>query len=524
MLKFWKNPEFVRHCRSELRRSRALTVLAVVVVLWILVGLGCWAERTHEMERARSSSEQTGRPTATQLADMEERNPAEFWLLYYRSLMIGQVGLLTFWVLFACAQSVSGERERKTWDFQRTTRLSSSELLIGKLLGEPVLAYFIIFCCIPVSFFAGLRGEVGFLGVLYAYAIIFSSALFVGMIGIWLSSMFESRSRGVGILGALGLYALISIAAAFSDTMFPGIAALSPFTGLSSLSGTLGTTRGAINPTLFSHRIPWVAMTLLLHITFGAWFVLMVVRNLKRDPDELRMLSRWQVVGCVAFLNLLAYGLFDQTAEANLNAKDFATLIVGLNTLILALMGLATLTPHERLKVWWRRAHAKQAGIFAEDGLPWPWLAISAAIAYGLMIWGLSAWKSALGYDPKVFESGAIQLLGILIFITRDVLFIQWCTLTRMRAPVFKGILFLGLYYAAMIIITVVLNINSYQTSARFANLVTPGGIFRRFDGFYFPATVFAGMGIQLAAIMVLLMLINRRLARPVSIPSTIAG
>lgn len=204
--------------------------------------------------------------------------------------------------------------------------------------------------------------------------------------------------------------------------------------------------------------------------------------------------------------------------------SEFATLMVGLNTLILALMGLATLTPHERLKVWWRRNHSKQAGIFAEDGLPWPWLAISALIAYGLMIWGLSAWKWALGYNPKAFQSGAIQLLAILIFITRDVLFIQWCTLTRMRAPALKGILLLGLYYVTTIIIAIVLNISSYETSLKFANLVTPGGVFNRFDGFHFPATVFVGMGLQLAVIMFLLMVINRRLARPAVIPVGTAG
>jgi hypothetical protein len=522
MLKFWQNPEFVRHLRSELRRTRALSVLAVVIVLCVLVGLGCWAQRDNYMANVRLSSRETGSPTPAQLELLEQRNPIEFWQLYYRALMTGQLGILSFWVLFACAQSVSGERERKTWDFQRTTRLAPAELLIGKVLGEPALAYFIVICCIPISVFAGLRGEIGFLRVVYAYTLVFSSALFVGVLGIWLSSMFESRSRGVGVLGALGLYALISVATSFSESMFPGVAALSPFSGLDAL---LGFSRiGPLAPTLFSHKIPWVAMSLLLYITFGSWFVVMVIRNIKKDPDELRMLSRWQVVGCVAFLNFLAYGLFDPNRTQNFSMTDFATLMVGLNALVLALMGLATLTPHERLKVWWRRNHSRQAGIFAEDGLPWPWLSVSAVIAYALMIWGLSAWKSSLGYNPKAFQSGAVQLLGILIFITRDVLFIQWCTLTRMRAPVLKGILSLGLYYATAAIIAMVLNIGSYETSLRFANLATPTGVFNRFSGFHFPATVFVGMAIQLAAIMFLLMVINRRLARPAVIPMAATG
>ena len=130
MLKFWQNPEFVRHLRSELRRTRALSVLAVLLVLWILLALGCWAERDSEMQRIRSYSDASGRPTAAELQLMEQRNPIETAQLYYRFLMMGQAGILSFWVLFACAQSVSAERERKTWDFQRTTRLSAAELLI----------------------------------------------------------------------------------------------------------------------------------------------------------------------------------------------------------------------------------------------------------------------------------------------------------------------------------------------------------------------------------------------------------
>jgi len=123
MLKFWQNPEFVRHLRSELRRTRALSVLAVVVVLCILVGLGCWAQRDGLISNARASAQASGHPTPAELELMEQRNPIEFWRLYYHALMMGQVGILSFWVLFACAQSVSAERERKTWDFQRTTRL-----------------------------------------------------------------------------------------------------------------------------------------------------------------------------------------------------------------------------------------------------------------------------------------------------------------------------------------------------------------------------------------------------------------
>src|SRR5258708_16792943 len=87
---------------------------------------------------------------------MDRQSPIIVWFNFYRILMYAQLGILTFWSLLCCAQSISGERERKTWDFQRATRLSPQELLVGKLLGEPVLAYFIVLCCLPITVLAAL--------------------------------------------------------------------------------------------------------------------------------------------------------------------------------------------------------------------------------------------------------------------------------------------------------------------------------------------------------------------------------
>ena len=50
MLEFWRNPEFVRHVRAELRAPRAITAGFLAVVVCALVGLGCWASE-HEKLR-----------------------------------------------------------------------------------------------------------------------------------------------------------------------------------------------------------------------------------------------------------------------------------------------------------------------------------------------------------------------------------------------------------------------------------------------------------------------------------------
>ena len=159
ILRFWSNPEFVRHRRSELRQTRALAVLVLVIVIGFLVGLSCWISRQNTLEDAQRLAAQFDGHWNERLAELQRRNSAEFWQLFYRVLILIQTGILTFWSLLSCAQSISGERERKTWDFQRITRLSAAEMLIGRLLGEPVLAYFIVLCCLPISIFRSSLGS-----------------------------------------------------------------------------------------------------------------------------------------------------------------------------------------------------------------------------------------------------------------------------------------------------------------------------------------------------------------------------
>src|SRR6266576_4688702 len=168
MLQFWKNPEFIRHRRSELRRGRATAVGLVVALVCVLTILACWAS---EKSKAEYSSQETiivGTITEpAQAAPQSDssgpvhRDSRNRYLAghhmdltaheAYGWLLLMQFGVLTFWSLLSGAEAISRERERGTWDFQRTTRLSPATLLIGKLLGEPVLAYFIVLCSLPIT-------------------------------------------------------------------------------------------------------------------------------------------------------------------------------------------------------------------------------------------------------------------------------------------------------------------------------------------------------------------------------------
>ena len=531
MARIWTNPEFVRHRRAELRPVRAFTVAAVVLLLCVLLGLACWSYQENMLESIRRGAE--AYPTEAwkhRLADAESHFAQYTWMLFYRWLVGLQGVALTFWTLFSCAQSVSGERDRKTWDFQRTTRLTSTEILIGKLLGEPVLIYFAVLCAAPVTMIAGLGAGLSIGIVISVQVFLAVVSMLLGLGGMWLSTLLESRTRGVGLIGALALYAFTLIIYEMNDGGLPGLAAMSPLTGFLDLLGHSPDTDPRVAlPVLFGHGISWLLMNIILCGSFSAWFALMLIRNLKRDYPEIRPLSRWQAVGCVAFLNFLIYALLKPPGATDLlkgvsaqrdwftDAKTVALFAVGMNGLFLFLMGLATLTPQERLKVWKRSSKSGESAIFADDGLSWPWLGISAVVAYALMVWGLFAWDHTFPLEMTTLQASALRLLLVLVFVTRDVLFLQWCMLTRLRAPIVKGVLFLCLYYGASIVLIALAGVSSDQAGHWMMALLTPAQVFDpQVKGMAFPAATYAGLFLQIGAVGAAIMAIQTRLMRPI--------
>jgi len=532
-MKIWSDPEFVRHRRAELRPVRAITVAAVVLVICVLLGLACWSFEQQLVENLRRLAEQWGTQAWKQrLAQAEQNFAQKTWLIFYKWLVGMQGAALTFWTLFSCAQSISGERDRKTWDFQRVTRLTPAEVLIGKLLGEPVLIYFAVLCAAPVTLIAGLAGGLSLGTVISVFAFLALTSLFLGLGGMWLSTLLESRTRGVGLIGALALYGLTLGARGMDTSGLPGLAAISPLTAMFAITGptnqytSLGGVTHPIRPVLFGHQIPWLLMCFLLCGSFSAWLALMLVRNLKRDYQEIRPLSRWQALACAAFLNFLIFALLLPSGKFDFpepvgssgwfpDAKSVATFVVAVNGLILFLMGLATLTPQERLNVWRRKRATGESAAFADDGLPWPWLGVSAVLAYGLMVAGLLAWGHALPLDASTLETAAVRLLVLLVFVTRDVLFLQWCMLTRLRQPVVKGFLYLCLYYAAATVLIVLAAVSSPNAGQWMTALLTPvQGFDRHLQGLAFPMETYVGLVLQMIATSTVLVAIDSRLRR----------
>jgi hypothetical protein len=501
VLRFWRNPEYVRHVRAELRPPRAITAALITLVICALVALSCWSAERNDLK--------------------------EFFRIFHLWLVGIQFTLLGFWCVSACGQAISRERELKTYDFLKTTQLTPAELMVGKILGAPLLGYFVVSCSLPISALAGFLGGYSAGTLLRAYTLLLVFALFISLLSLWLSMQLEkSTSIAIGFLVLLPMG--WGIGAAYSP--FPGFGAISIFPAIFSVyKADVDVTRA--RPTLFGVSASFEVLTILLYAALGAWFVLMLVRNLKKDREQIRQLSRWQAVAFGVFLNVLFYAFLDtnqlvaKPGTALVGPEDIAGFAVGLNGLILFAVGLATLTPHERLKVWWRRRAAGEESYFSESGLPWPWLVVTALAAYALLLAEAVGLGGAIALGRWQLGTAAAQLLVVLVFITRDILFLQWCNTTHMKGPLVKGFLYLCLYYISVVIIGAVISVGSASRARLLFQLFTPFGVFH-LEGAALRSQLglYVGVGLQLLIILGILKAIAGRLRAPATVGATSAA
>jgi hypothetical protein len=502
VLRFWRNPLLILHVRSDLRPARAALAAAVSLVVCILIAMGCWSANSG--------------------------NARGFWADFYAWVLGTQFVVLGVWSAGTCGQAVARERELKTFDFLKTTRLTAAELMVGKLLGAPIVAYFIVACTLPVSIVAGLVGGIRPVAVLGSVVLLLAFNLFYSLAALLGSMLVEKSSSGaVGLLGLLANLFFL----AFAESPFKGFTTISIVPALFSLH-RIDVNMGHVSPTVFGMRVPCVILSLVLYTLLGAWLALMIVRNLKRDIPQIQLLSRWQCVGLVAFWNLLFYAFLDtnmlrshsysplHVKSTTYFAYEIASYAVVWNAVFLFLIGVAALSPHEKLKVWWRKWKAGEGSYFASDGLPWPWLVPAAIIGYAMLAAEALGLRSAVPLGEWRLEFTAMAFGAFLVFTARDVLFLQWCLLTRMNHPVMKGVLFLVLYISAASLVGVVVSVISAASTTKVLTLLIPYVLLGEMvKPTIPPAFITTAIALQVGICVLILLAIQRRLARPVHAP-----
>ena len=123
---------------------------------------------------------------------------ARFGTILFQILALLQLALVIFFAAMGAASNVSQEKDRRTLILLLLTRMTNSELVLGKLFASLLNIFFMLAAAAPVFMLTTLFGGVSFMQVVRVYAVTIASALVAGSLGstlaFWREKTFQTLS------------------------------------------------------------------------------------------------------------------------------------------------------------------------------------------------------------------------------------------------------------------------------------------------------------------------------------------
>ena len=114
-------------------------------------------------------------------------------------LGIMQTVMVVFTVPTITASSISGEKERQTFDLMMTTSMSPFSIVTGKLMSGISTILLFVFSCVPIMSISFIMGGVRWGNLILFLLNIVILTIFIGSIGIFCSSV-SRKTAGANIL------------------------------------------------------------------------------------------------------------------------------------------------------------------------------------------------------------------------------------------------------------------------------------------------------------------------------------
>lgn len=423
-------PELLRNGRIQLRRGRVLAV----IVICAAVSLSAVAYFFYSPNAASS-----------EMAALD----------LVRTMVISQITVLLIGGGIYCLQSVHREKELNTFDYQRITRLKPIELAIGKLLGAPALMYLIALCLMPVTVVAAFIAQISIWTLLQIYLILLLGSITFHLLALLLSLLAPPGSSAGTIVFFLFLVGMGSMIAAGMNTF--AIHQVSPFFAVELLGSQPPRNSFVTLPLLqdlfLGRSVPHFPVLIVIYVTFSAFFLLAVARNIKRDPSVYEIYAPWQGLMFVLYLNALVLSFFRWTTplftRSGVQFQPISADNAELTLLMMALwqfaiFGFALLRNRERVRRRIRQYGATASGWWAAI---WP----SPYLLAGVLVTGCAI-VATMRYEVEDFgnwnfQVGILEVSFFAIWLARDFQYLQWMNLQRARRPLVAGVLYLIIFY-----------------------------------------------------------------------------
>jgi hypothetical protein len=464
----WSNPELLRNARIQLRPGRAIAAAIICAV----ISLTIWY-----------SFESRSSPDAVALDAIE----------MFRFILQMQVFALLIGGGIYELLTVHREKELNTFDYQRVTRLTSFELAVGKLFGAPILTYFIVLCLMPIAIFAAALGHAPVVLVVEAYAIVVVGCIAFHLLALLVSTTLGRGVSAIAVLPYLVLVAFTSVdffasqgTALSASASTWTIHQLNPFAASAMFERD---TPRALSDLFFGASVPHFVLLMVIYVTLIAWFLLAIIRNLKRDPAVYELYSPPQAFAFAIYLNVLVLGFFNWKAPLGMpiivdnQLKGFNTLpprqveemlLAGVFWLF-ALLGVVLLRNRERVRRRIQVLGDRAAG-FGAALWPAPYV-LSGIIVAGLGILELiRVYRNVAGVDWD-WGLALVTVAFFALWLARDLLYLQWMGLRRTRRPLASAVIYLIVFYTCIGIILGVARVSSRPSAAPYSAALIPSGV-----------------------------------------------
>lgn len=346
---------------------------------------------------------------------------------------------------FMLINDLSQEERRGTLNFIRFSPRSSTSILVGKILGVPILVYLAVILAIPLHLWLGIMGKIplgeifSFYGVLIAgCGFFYSAALLCSFVSAWLSG-FQSWLISGAVLWFLWI---TNFAKPINQNPADWLKLFNPSFILPYLIDRTGSYTpdfpfyyGAINELQWFY-LPlgatggFIIMGALLNYGLWTYLIWQGLNRCFRNPNT-TILSKGQSYWLVFWFGLvtLGFALQEQKEYVEWNSQastNFQLLFLFNLVLIFSLMAL--LSPHRQdLQDWARYRRQRFSGKRFWNWSLWRDLILGekspaqVAIAINLLIFtGLSLPWVLLGllrFDNAIFQGG-LKLLFIAFFFS----------------------------------------------------------------------------------------------------------
>ncbi|PZO54710.1 MAG: hypothetical protein DCF15_11530 [Phormidesmis priestleyi] len=410
-----RNPQFLRECRGRLKPRSVMAAVGLSLIFQFLLYI---------------STAEIG--TAIRVSDQLNICRTLTFVIPYGLFVLGGYYLV---------DDLAKEEKSGTLNFIRLSPRPAFEILLGKLLGVPLLPVILIVIATPLHIISGLLGGVSpqwflsyYLLVAAGSAFVFSLALLFGIVG---SRSALGKQQALSAVGFAGL-ALIVIAPAFmtwnSFVTWRAFGAASP----------LFDEFNAAAPIEWLY-LPVAANSLVAHLfTIGNLVIatLLVWRILLRKfrvPQATLVSKRLSYIG-VFYVNVLAWGFSQSGALSAEMSLAGAVFLLVLNAFVFLGLIFALAPSRQMLLDWLRyRQHTLFDWIWNDSSPSVLAMAINVIIAAGLIVpWLLiSDWPISDRGSTNLLSPVPI-LLATLSIVTNVLIYttlVQIIFSMRLRSP-----------------------------------------------------------------------------------------